>query len=85
VKVVEVDRGAAGQLQSHESEALRRQTVPIVDIALAPSDPLELTPVVIRNSVQSTTKWNSAGSCCTIWMVVSSVNIRMVVEVLAGV
>jgi hypothetical protein len=74
MEIIRIYPDPLADLDSHESEALRRQTVCATRItASSPLNPLEINPVEHRQSVQSTAERNTAAGRGALRMIISRV------------
>ena len=81
--VVRIDPNTLADLQSHEGEAFRSQTIRSTRIAaLSPFGPLKVYPVEQRQRVHAISEGYSAASRSAVRMIVVCVERSMVVEVL---
>lgn len=81
VEVVQVNRNSAN-VGRHKGEALGRQAVSRVQVALVPLDPLQSGPLIIRDRVQPAAEGHAAGCGGAVGVVVGLVDVGVIVEVL---
>jgi hypothetical protein len=85
VEIVKVNVDSSGWVPSHECDALGGQTIGTRCIrASIPLDASVINPIIVGDSIQTTSNSSPARCGCPVNMVVGCIDVGMIIEILIG-